>query len=58
MNNPTNQKLPDHHTNHMCFSETLISYQITNASGRQCEVPSVCFVIPAPDVEATEVSTR
>jgi len=34
------------------------SWKITNASGRQCEVPSVCFVIPAPDVEATEFSTR
>lgn len=32
--------------------------QVTNANGRQCEVPSVCFVIPAPDVEATEFSTR
>ena len=32
--------------------------QVTNANGRQCEVPSVCFVVPAPDVEATEFSTR
>ncbi|XP_065668233.1 dystonin isoform X8 [Hydra vulgaris] len=33
-------------------------WKVSPPSGVESEVPSVCFVIPAPDAEATELSTR